>query len=58
MHTAEYLTQAMEIEAEIDERISRGEAGSYLDYLHHKANAYRARAAEAKEEDEAWTSQP
>lgn len=50
MTKQELLTLAEELEHEIADRISLGEDGSYLEYLHHKASACRARAVEAEEE--------
>ena len=46
----EWIEHANTYEAMIEELAARGEDGSDLEYLHHKANACRARAAEAEEE--------
>jgi hypothetical protein len=53
MTKQDLLTHADEIEQQIAELMSQGKDGSYLEYLHHKANACRARAVEAREEEQA-----
>ena len=50
MTTRDWLNQAAEIEQQIADLLSEGEDGSYLEYLHHKAQACRALAVEAQEE--------
>jgi hypothetical protein len=44
------IHEAEEIEREIDQRLSQGEDGSYLDYLSRKAQHLRILAINAREE--------
>lgn len=50
MTKSDWVARAEAIERKIDELLERGEDGSYLDYLHAKAEACRFLAVNTEED--------